>query len=193
MYAVVRGKYTELLLRESSGSVRYRDDGICVSKCNFFIGYMSKSLDEIRRKILERHQLEEIANPDRNKKINEKLSAGIKDIPVSKMLEQLLYLENDLLPRLEKKGGKESADYKFFEAMGKSLVWSVILCDRYDFLYRQFISNKVMLQLATENVALFARELEKYSTLEEIFFTDAMDRYKETVKSRVDGLKRVRK
>lgn len=154
---------------------------------------MSKSLDEIRRKILERHQLEEIANPDRNKKINEKLSAGIKDIPVSKMLEQLLFLENDLLPRLEKKGGKESADYKFFEAMGKSLVWSVILCDRYDFLYRQFISNKVMLQLATENVALFARELEKYSTLEEIFFTDAMDRYKETVKSRVDGLKRVRK
>lgn len=154
---------------------------------------MSKSLDEIRRKILERHQLEEIANPDRNKKINEKLSAGIKDIPVSKMLEQLLYLENDLLPRLEKKGGKESADYKFFEAMGKSLVWSVILCDRYDFLYRQFISNKVMLQLATENVALFARELEKYSTLEEIFFTDAMDRYKETVISRVGGLKRVRK
>lgn len=137
--------------------------------------------------------MDELINPERNKKADERLAQGIKDIPVRKFMEQYQYLEKDLLPRLEKKGGKTSADYKFFEGVAKSLMWSIIVCDRYDFLYGKFLNSKLDNVVLRDRVLLVERELEKYQALEDLFFTEGLDRIADGVKNRTaDLLKRTK-
>src|ERR1700678_685711 len=154
---------------------------------------MSKALDDIKRTLLEKHQLDEIANPDRTKKIDDRLAQGIRDVPVRKFVEQVQFLETSLLPRLEKKGGKTSPDYIFFAAVVKSLMWAIVLCDRYDFLNGKYIDQKIDLTLLRDRILVYESELTKYQALEDIFLTDSLDRYAQGVKNRVgDALKRTK-
>lgn len=148
---------------------------------------MSKSLDAIKQQILEKHQLQEIMDSGRSKKQDDRLLKALRDVPVKKFLEQIQYLESEMLPRIEKRGSKTSPDYIFFESVVKSLMWAIVVCDRYDFLNTKWLNAKIDVQLQRERIFLLEQELSKYQTLEDLFLTEGLDRYAEGVKTRIQS------
>lgn len=149
---------------------------------------MSKALDQIKAKLLEEIALENITNPERRKDWDKRLADGIRDVPVRKFLEQQQYIEKELLPAIQKKKGKGSTDYVFFESVGKSLTWAIILCDRYDFQQRMLLNAKIDCKIQREYLADVISELSKFETLEEVFFAVGLDRYADGVKQRAKAL-----
>lgn len=149
---------------------------------------MSKKLEEIKRSLLEKHQLDVLTNPEKTRDKDQRLVKAMRDIPVSKFIEQVLYFRNEMLPAIEKKKGKTSPDYIYFEGVERSLLWAITCVDRYEYLAAKFTGQKITLQIQEENLALLERELAKFQALEDIFLTDALDRYAAGVKSRAEGL-----
>jgi hypothetical protein len=149
---------------------------------------MSDKLEEIKRALLERHQLDVISNPEKTRDKDQRLIKAMRDIPVSKFIEQVLYLQNELLPAVEKKKGKTSAEWIFFDGVQRSLLWAITCVDRYEYLAYQFTGQKITIQLQSENLGLLERELSKFQALEDIFLTDALDRYAEGVKAKASAM-----
>lgn len=154
---------------------------------------MSAWLDKIKSDLLERHRMQALMEPEKFKRENERLSKGIRDIPVNKFIAHIQYIEKELMPAVEKRRGKESAHYQFFEELCRSLVWCVILCDRYDFLEGRNINYRIENLILKDNIRLFEAELQKFCAVEDSFFTDFLNRYADTIKSRAEGLLKDRK
>lgn len=154
---------------------------------------MSGWLDKIKSDILDRHRMQQLVEPERYKRETEKLAKGIRDIPVEKFISEIQYIEKELMPSVEKRRGKDSMEMKFFEELCRSLAYAIILCDRYDYLERKNISLRLENTILREHEALLEKELNKFCTLEELFFSDFLDRYADIVKSRADGLLKVTK
>jgi hypothetical protein len=145
---------------------------------------MSEKLDEIKRSLLEKHQLDVITNPEKSRDKDQRIIKAMRDIPVNKFIEQVLYLRNEMLPAIEKKKGKTSPEYVFFESVERSLLWAITCVDRYEYLAMKFTNQKITIQIQAENLVLLERELAKFQALEDIFLTDALDRYAEGVKAK---------
>lgn len=145
---------------------------------------MSEALDKLKRELIEKNRLWAIANPLEADAYSKKLAEGIRDIPVRQMLDQLNYIEKELLPAIQKKKGKEE-DYKFFESVGRSLAYAVILLDRYDYLYGKFINSRIESVLLRDQLKMSEKELERYCTMEDLLLSDCMNKYAEGVAARV--------
>jgi|HubBroStandDraft_5_1064220.scaffolds.fasta_scaffold06679_6 hypothetical protein len=149
---------------------------------------MSAWLDKLKQELMERHRMQQLLEPEKFKKENEKLAKGIRDIPVQKFITHVQYIEKELMPAIEKRRGKDAPELKFFEEVCRSLVWAVILCDRYDYLEMKVTGLRLENTILRDNLALHEKELQKFGALEDIFFTDFLDRYADAVKSRAEGL-----
>jgi hypothetical protein len=120
------------------------------------------------------------------------LAAGGKfrmdEIPVRKVLEQAQYIEKSLLPAVERKNGKASADYQFFEGVYKSLLYAIILSDRQQSLVmkvQQTAQFSEIHRLRAENAE---RELTKYATMEDLIFSGCLDHIAKGVVNHVQDL-----
>ena len=121
-------------------------------------------------------------SPDQGK------AKAIEDIPVRKMYEQAMYIENELLPRIEKKGGTKSADYQFFREVYKSILWAIIVLDRFDKITRLEAQTALYNELLRDRVLLLEKELQKYITMEDLLFSDGIDRIADVIKNRAADL-----
>lgn len=144
------------------------------------------NIEQIKADLLLKDSLREKTAEE--KKRTEKMAKGLDGIPVKKMMDQALHIKNDLLPRIKKKSGETSADYLFFESVLNNLIYSIILADRYESLLSKNVHLRVHVQLQREQLELYERELSKFTTLEEIFFTDGMDKYIDSVKNRAESI-----
>jgi hypothetical protein len=145
---------------------------------------MSEQMDKLRAELLEKRRLWQIANPAEADAYSKKLAEGVRDIPVKQMLDQLLYIEKELLPAIAKKKGREE-DFKFFESVGRSLAYSVILLDRYDYLYGKYINGRIETVILRDMLQTAERELEKYCTMEDLYLSDFKNKYAEGVAERI--------
>src|ERR1700749_652463 len=104
-------------------------------------------------------------------------------MPGGKIRNQILYIEKNLLPEVERKrGGKSGPDYKFFESMIMSLKWALILYDRLDMLYRADSLLRLEKQLLSDRLQLYERELLKYTTLEDLYMRESLEGYDKGVR-----------
>lgn len=154
---------------------------------------MSAWLDKIKNDLLEKHRMQKLVEPEKYRQEIEQTAKGIDGIPVAQFIKHIQYIESELMPAVEKRRGKDSADYKFFDELCRSLMWCIILCDRHDHLQRINTGYRMENAILRENSRLLETELQKYCTVEEILFTDFLDRYAETIKSRAEGLLKGRK
>jgi hypothetical protein len=141
------------------------------------------SIDELRREISEKHKLWAIANPEEAKERSEKLAAGIRDIPVKQMYDQLQYIEKELLPAVRKKN--READIKFFEGVCRSLAYGIAICDRYEYLHLRYINSRIDVAMLKDHLSMSEKELERYTTMEDLFLSDFMNKYAEKIAERV--------
>jgi hypothetical protein len=152
---------------------------------------MAIEINKLKADLLARATLTELT--DEEKRVREKLSGAMKDVPVKRMIDQIIYLREQLLPAIKKKSTDKSADYEFFSGIVDTLLWAVIIQDRVEAMERRYVMLKIVHQLNLENVAYYEAELQKFLTLEELFLTDGLNRYAEAVKTKIDGqLKRVK-
>jgi hypothetical protein len=117
-----------------------------------------------------------------------KNAKAIEEVPVRKIYEQAMYIENDLLPRIEKRSGNDSADYQFFKDVFRSLLWCIAILDRFDKVCRSDTQTKLMNELMRDRCILLETELQKYITMEDLLFSDSIDRIADVVKKRVESL-----
>lgn len=113
---------------------------------------------------------------------------GLEDIPIHKMIEQVQYLEKQLLPAVKRKSTAESSDYIFFAGLVKSLLWAVMLSDRFDMLDRRVGHLSLENSLLRDRLMLMEREVGKYHAMEDIYLSDAFDHYKRGVAQRAKDL-----
>jgi hypothetical protein len=104
-----------------------------------------------------------------------KIARGVEDIPVRKMMEQAQYIENDLLPRLEKSRKKTDADYIFFRGIYKSLLWCIVMAERSEYLQRAIAKEKLLREFYQGRGEELERELLKYITVEDLYLSGALD------------------
>ena len=141
------------------------------------------NIDELRRQLIDKHRLWALANPEEAKQESEKLAKGLRDIPVKQMFDQLQYIEKELLPAVKRKN--READVQFFEGVCRSLAYAIILCDRYEHLHLKFLNSRVDIALLRDHLSVSERELERYTTMEDLILSDSMNKYAEAIAERV--------
>lgn len=120
------------------------------------------------------------------------LSAGdgfrLHEIPARRFMDQAQYLENVILPQIEKRGGYDTEQFKYFHEIIQSLLFAIMVKDR-----ENNILNKCQ-QLQQINMILSARnvflekELLKYSTVEDLFLTESLSYIEKGVVNRAADL-----
>jgi hypothetical protein len=144
------------------------------------------SIEKYKADLKARLTLQELTAEEKTR--NAKLGRGIADIPVARMIDQVNYINEQLLPAIKKKSGEKNADYEFFKSVSDSLLFAIILCDRHDGMEKRYVQLRLFTQFLQDRIPLLEQELEKYTTLEDILCTDALNAYADGVKSRVEGL-----
>jgi len=112
----------------------------------------------------------------------------LDQVPVKKFYDQALYIDKTLLPEIEKRRGKDSADYQFFVSVFKSLLYAVAIIDRYEFMNRKVYRQEAFLKSLQDQVVQLSGELQKYCTIEDIFLSEGIDRYIEMFTKRAADL-----
>lgn len=148
-------------------------------------------LEKMKAEFLHKAQLSDLVEDAEARKEKARRAGGLSDIPVHQMIDQATYIRDELLPAVErKKGGKESPDYVFFSGVYRSLLYAVVMSDRLDYYLRELGMAKLTGQIVKEQLLYHQRELEKYITLEDLYLSDALDRYAQGVKNRAEDLLR---
>jgi hypothetical protein len=116
------------------------------------------------------------------------LKFAMSDIPVRKFYDQALYLEEIVLPAIAKKSGVDSQDYKFYRELYKSLLYAVMIVDRGDKLLRERQRLNMFINLYKSENETLQKELMKYTTMEDMYMTEAMDKISSSVAERVENI-----
>jgi hypothetical protein len=141
--------------------------------------------EKLKADLLYKADLEEVAKGNRSG-----LEDGLRNAPVKQMIDAANYIENNLLPAVKKKNGEKSADYIFFKEVVDYLAWAILLSDRYGQMEMRWIRQKLEIQLLKEHLELLERELQRYTTLEDVLLSSTLDVYAARVKAAVaDRLK----
>ena len=111
-----------------------------------------------------------------------KLSRGMKDVPVARMIDAVNYIDKNLLPAIKKKSGDKSADFEFFTQVIDYLLWAITIVDRYETMERRWIQKRLEVQLLKEQLELMEKELAKYVAVEDLMLSTTLDVYAERVK-----------
>lgn len=130
------------------------------------------------------------------KKITEKkvenLAAGggfrLHEIPARRFMDQAQYIENEMLPAVEKKMGKDSVQYKYFREIFDSLLYSIMVKDRENNLLNKLTQLQQQNLILTNRLAFCEQELLKYATMEDLYLTEAHFHIAAGVKQRAADL-----
>jgi len=113
------------------------------------------------------------------------LVEGLKNAPVSKMMSEAQYLENIMLPKIMTNRGADSKEYKFYSGVLDSLLWAILIVDRYERLQTLHCNSQLLAEFYKEQMTLSHRELAKYDAAEDLLLTDSMNRYMQAAATRV--------
>lgn len=109
------------------------------------------------------------------------------DVPIREFYDKAQYIEKTLLPAVERKSGKKSVDYQFFEQTFKALLYGAIMIDRNDMLIRKVQQLKQQIDILQARVDISERELLKYTTLEDLMLTESNDRLAASIARKIEN------
>lgn len=112
--------------------------------------------------------------------------AAKEKLPGARIGQQIQYLENMIMPAVaQKRGGKDSADYKFFEGLIQSLKWCLVMYDKLDYMLREDGLLRLEKQILCDRVLLLERELQRFETLEQLYTSEFLEKYDKGVRERI--------
>lgn len=146
------------------------------------------NLDAIRKEIQDKIDLDKIANPDEHASTIGRMSRELERMPVKVMIDQVNYIDKQLLPAVKKKGGAESEDYKFFSGLINSLLWAIMVKDRFDRLERMYGHQALHLHIVKQEAQLLKGELDKYTTMEDLWHSGSIEQVLKGIQQRAEDL-----
>jgi hypothetical protein len=143
---------------------------------------MSKDLDNLRASL----QLKTDLNAARNKLCDAAMET-LKRMPMHRIASSVQYLEKNLMPAVERKGGKASPDLAVFKECADLLKWAVLLYDRLESQTRINAHLQLDLTILRERLLLAEAELTKYQTVEDLLLTDSYKHIEKGVRARIES------
>jgi hypothetical protein len=143
---------------------------------------MSKELENIRASL----QLKSDLDASGRKHFDDAIDI-LKKMPAHRITACLQYLEKNLMPAVERKGGKASPDLQVFKECAELLKWAVVVYDRLEFQVQNNGLLRLEKQLLIERVLLAERELQKYETMEDLSLTSLRDHIEKGVRARIES------
>lgn len=108
-------------------------------------------------------------------------------LPAQQMVNAIQYLEKQILPSVKKRSGESSPDYKFFSELVELLGWSAMIYERCSTLRTMHASIKIENSLLLERLKLYENELNKYTTIEDIYITDSLQHIEKGILARLES------
>jgi hypothetical protein len=142
------------------------------------------SLEKIKADILHRVQVDGLVKEMEGKKV----TPSMDDIPVKRMIDQVNYIDKELLPAIKRKSGESSADYEFFSAVIKSLLHAIVTVDRWERLELRYVNQLMQLQLCKEHLTILELELRKYHAMEDLYLRPGFNVYHDRVVKHAEDL-----
>lgn len=111
----------------------------------------------------------------------ERLTDGLIQIPIGKMLDQVQYLQQHVLPQAKEKLGEESESYRFYKSLVDSLLWAINIQNRFDILSTRYSREKYFGEILKKDRDELEKELMKFTTLEEHYSKMSSEHYLQTI------------
>ena len=109
-------------------------------------------------------------------------------VPGNEMLTSAQWLQNVLLPTIEKQKGKEDETYKEFRKIMDSLLWAVYTLNKHERVQLQLLNSQFTETMYREKCLLLEKELQRYEVVEELMQLDLMKKYQEKILSTASDL-----
>jgi len=132
------------------------------------------NLSEMKADLLLKNSLRN-AGEGRMQESAKNIAIALEKIPVKKIYEQALYIENELLPQIEKKSGVTHKSYIFYKELFTTLLWAIVVLDRNDMLETRFFNSEMQRTYFQDYAASLERLLSKYIALEDLFLSSGLD------------------
>jgi hypothetical protein len=142
------------------------------------------TLEQIKADLLHKAQVDGLVKQMEGQKV----TPSMDDIPVKRMIDQVNYIDKELLPAIKKKSGDKSADYEFFSAVIKSLLHAIVTVDRWENLERRYVNQLIQLQLCKEHLVILEMELRKYEAMEDLYLRPGFNVYHDRVVKHAEDL-----
>jgi hypothetical protein len=143
---------------------------------------MSKDLDNLRASL----QLKTDINAARDKLCDAAMET-LKRMPSHRIASCLQYLEKNLMPAVERKGGTNAPDLAVFKETANLLKWALLLYDRLEMQTRVNTHLQLDLTILRERLLLAESELMKYQTMEDLLLTDSYKHIEKGVRARIES------
>ena len=95
------------------------------------------------------------------------IEGGYVVVPVRKMQEQVLYLENVVLPQAKTKLGETSESYKFYASLVNTLLYAMLANEKTQYLNQTIQQVKLENDILRQRCLNAERELQQYNFMED--------------------------
>lgn len=140
---------------------------------------MSAALDKVREKVRAQIQAQNLAKQSNGNP--QPLIDALAVIPVSDLWKLLQWVHFDLLPRVEKNRGKDSADYENYSALRDGITWAIYISDCYETLLRKNQDLKIQLDFYRDRLTRCETELQKLISVDAAAVSDTVDVYRRAI------------
>lgn len=120
--------------------------------------------------------------------LQSKLVQGLKNVPINQMLQQVQYLQTQMLPKAEKAYGRDNDNYRFYSSIVDTLVWAMFILDRYEHMALQYNNNKLLIEFYQQRCTGLEQQLQKYTTTEDLLLNDGLSHFSQSIGKRLQDL-----
>jgi hypothetical protein len=115
------------------------------------------------------------------------IKEAMDKLPANRMISAINYIDANLLPAIKKKSGDQSPDYLFFKDVIEMLMQSMVMYDRMRMLRDMYANAKIDAEILRERVLMYEGELNKYTTLEDIYLNQGLEYYEKGIRQRMEA------
>lgn len=123
---------------------------------------------------------------------DDRLHEAFKELPQNQIINCVLSVHNNIIPKVIAARGKDHADVKLFEDIRDCLMYALHAVDKAQELGVNFYNLKILNETLFQRCRLLEKELDKYEAVEEMVMHETLDDYKTIAKARLMNLLKVK-
>lgn len=105
-------------------------------------------------------------------------------VPETTMWRLMIWLHEIILPKIAQSKGVDSDEYKNHEGIRDAVIWALYISGAYEKLLFKNQKDLQLLGYYIERAAFLERELQKYTTAEQLITNESMDVYRQSIITR---------